>query len=458
MHKLLLYDLHDSDNKLLSEDKYFLQKVFSISFEDIRRELKKEKTLRNNIHFIDAVFNVVDRRCQGYSVNFFSSHTYKKYSNLPLIYNRRIVLECTRQVKLYLIIKTLYTLNLNANASFFEFIDIAKKYSEKKYITLNSCGKDIEYGFNGYTGSDTVSANKLRNAFDRYYSKAMNEQNSSLNLLFSIQDVKTEMKQKNKQRYVKDFLNEFTYDLIINCMSDGFDIRKRLDALARNKKNQNSFRRESKKFVKGLYVIDKNFYPLSNNTVHHPQNDISNFLYYYKKESLFHTTLINHILQNRENIFEDNLSYLLKIPAVPDITPFLKLLLDGHTTPVNDIFLLNYLTEITFPIYASTFFLLLYEYFEHNEEQIICILSDYLQKMKCQYVCPETDVLFRNVERKTATVLGEALIDIYTSNKCFCPKWDHSFRVNINNIGPHSPELPFLQSDISLAYYKFITE
>ena len=78
--------------------------------------------------------------------------------------------------------------------------------------------------------------------------------------------------------------------------------------------------------------------------------------------------------------------------------------------------------------------------------------------MKSQYVCPETDILFQNVERETATILGEALIDTYTSNKYIFSKWDYSFRIAINNIGPHNPELPYLQSDVSLAYYKFITE
>lgn len=456
MNKLSLYDLRDSDNKLLFKDKHFLESVFFISFDDIRKELKKEKALRNNIHFIDALFNIVQRRCWGYSVDLLASATYKKYSNLTLKCSTQTISECNRQMKLYLVIATLYTLNLNTNTNFLEFINVAKKYSSKKYITLNGFEKDVEYGFDGYTGSDTASANKLRNAFDRYYSKAINEQNTSLNCLFSTQATKIEEKLKNKQRYVNAFLNEFTYDLIINCMSDGFDICKRLDALTRNKENQNSFRREAKKFVKGLYIINKNFRPLPNNTTQN--NNSLDLLYYYKRESLFHTTLINYILRNRENIFEDNLSYLLKMPAVPDITPFLELLLGGHIIPPNDKFLLNYLTEITFPIYASTFFLLLCEYFDFNKEQIISILSDYLQNMKCQYVCPETDILFQNVKRETATILGEALIDTYTSNKSLFSKWDHSFRITINNIGPHNPELPYLQSDISLAYYKFIME
>ena len=456
MNKLSLYDLCDSKDKRISKDKLFLESVFLISFDDIREDLIKEKALRNNIHFIDALFNIVQRRCRGYSIDFLKSVTYKKYSNLSLKYNTQTISACNRQMKLYLVIATLYTLNLSTNTIYLEFVNVAKKYASKKYITLNESASDKNYGFDGYTGSDTASANKLRNAFDRYYSKATDEQNKSLNCLFSTQVVKTEKKQKNKQRYVNAFLNEFTYDLIINCMSDGFDICKRLDALIRNKEDQNSFRREAKKFVKGLYIINKNFRPLSNNTAQN--NNSLDLLYYYKKENLFHTTLINYILRNRENVFENNLSYLLEMPVVPDITPFLKLLLNGHTTSLNDEFLLNYLTEITFPIYASTFFLLLCEYFDFNKEQIIGILSDYLQNMKSQYVCPETDILFQNVERETATILGEALIDTYTSNKCLFSKWDHSFRITINNIGPHNPELPYLQSDISLAYYKFIME
>ena len=159
MNKLSLYDLRDSDNKLLFKDKHFLESVFFISFDDIRKELKKEKALRNNIHFIDALFNIVQRRCWGYSVDLLASATYKKYSNLTLKCSTQTISECNRQMKLYLVIATLYTLNLNTNTNFLEFINVAKKYSSKKYITLNDFEKDVEYGFDGYTGSDTASAN-----------------------------------------------------------------------------------------------------------------------------------------------------------------------------------------------------------------------------------------------------------------------------------------------------------
>lgn len=137
-------------------------------------------------------------------------------------------------------------------------------------------------------------------------------------------------------------------------------------------------------------------------------------LYYYSKEAYFHTTLFNYVMSG--DIPLDHLRSLLTLPIVPNLTPFVDLF--------------RFLSDPT-GTYEG--------------------LVEYLIKYPIEFISPASSIDFTSANGKTASLLGNTISEYY--NSPICPtSFDTSFYVNINNIGPETPDLAYIQASIATAY------
>lgn len=426
---------------------------------------------------ISFLYKKVGNACRGYSLSHLKDSLYENYTHRPLRVSWATIDSCEKQLEYHCILQALYNILYFKKQDFKDMLKVAKKYTEKRYYTLNPSNQMIPIKFNGYSGDNNASGNKLRNAFDHLYSRRTSEKplppQSVIEYLwhsrfFTSPDQAPDNTASEKnvtytKRYVSSFIDELSYDLIINSLTGGFNFELKLNSLKRNQQKTEVFRREVQKFMRGLSILDGNFTSIYKyqdilQTSTDTEKNIfvekltDHLLYYYSKEAYFHTTLFNYVMSG--DVPLNHLRSLLTMPVVPNLTPFVDLF-RFLSDPTGTEFLITYLSEVSFPVYSQVFFITLCEYYKFNSDKIYEALVEYLLKYPIEFISPASSIDFNSAKGKTASLLGNAILEYYNS-PIYPTSFDTSFYVNINNIGPETPDLAYIQASIATAYYENI--
>ncbi len=446
----LFNSLEMSDIKLKST-KDFLNTKFTILFDEIGKSIYDHSQKDSSI--IDIIFDAVNTYAYGYSLDNFCESTYLEYTHGNSLLNSRhpLLEKCNEQIKYHCFISSLYTILAIYNKdNYRNYFDVAKGYSSKEYKTLD----DIVY-YSGYEKKPEIE-NKIRSAYDtlcKEYKVVKDTTRKESEYLLSTDEYlrKAFNYKSNSRRMINMFLDEFSFDMIVNQMSGGFHILSKVEAMRINRwKNANNFRRETKRFIERLKIIDRNFRAIKS-------SKIDSLLYYWKRESLFHINALKYLINTNEN--EMCLKYgsnLLAFPTLISLNPFTSLfeeILHMENTKNDLAFIIRYLSEITFPVYTYTFFIALCECFNYSIEDIKNELTLYIDSLSIKMelhddLCLKTDTILH----ENAYKLGEAIVDTFNNN-IRLPYFDNSFYVNINYIGSEGIPLFLRQSSIGLAYY-----
>lgn len=454
MEKFLLYDMKTTDTgKLKPRDRYSNEKDFFINkfripldkIPEINRLINKQD---ETLDIIEVLYRSVYTTCEGYSLKYFATYGYKSYMHTPLKPSLDTLQLCEEQIKRKCILSALYTLEYHKNNTLIPFIEVANTYSTKKHFSIDSFGQNIKLIYEGYSGSKTEAGNKIRNNFDKLYQLAVPliqrlEEERKIDKdckevtypaitesletkifhcktsykdhlpiyagSYLINAVELSIRPENpyKGRFLPNFLSEFTYDLVVNNMDGGFNIDRRLEALARNHHKQEVFRRETRKFINGLIQVEKNFHPLSTSS---KDDIIYNNLYYFKKESIFHTTLFNKVLNKYSNTLINYLTELIDMPIVPNIIPFLDLFSEALRNNHNLKFIILYLTDILFPVFESCFFISLCEHYNYNIDEMYNALQNHIIKNNIHFVIPKDSINLNVASNNDVSIIGESIL------------------------------------------------
>lgn len=493
MDHLLLFELDYKDNNIdfiipsVKDVKDFSENKFKIFIDNMNEtpDFSNNSVTpqsdctdsSNDNPAISFLFKKVGNSCQGYSLSHLKDSLYENYTHRPLPVSWSTIDSCEKQLEYHCILQALYNILYFKKRDFKDMLKVAKKYTEKRYYTLNPTNQMIPIKFNGYSGDNNASGNKLRNAFDHLYLRRTSEKTLTHQSLIEYiwhnrfftsppQDTDNSAPEKNvtyTRRYVSSFIDELSYDLIINSLTGGFNFELRLNSLKRNQQKTEVFRREVQKFMRGLSILDGNLtsiykyqdilqIPLDTEKNTFVEKLTNNLLYYYSKEAYFHTTLFNYIMSG--DIRLNHLRSLLTMPVVPNLTPFVDLF-SFPSDPTDSEFLITYLSEISFPVYSQAFFITLCEHYNFNSDKIYKALVEYLIKYPIEFIFPDPSIDFTSAKGKTASLLGNAILEYYNSPICQT-SFDTSFYVNINDIGPETPDLAYIQASIATAYYENI--
>lgn len=454
-----LFDSIKSTNYELDSTKIFLTNKFIISFDEISKNIADNT--KNATNIIDIIYDSVNAYAYGYSLNTFCKSTYMEYShgNSLLAPKHPLLEKCNEQIKYHCLISSLYTvLAISYKDSYRKYFDIATDYSGKEYLTFDKNGRLSRSFYSGFErNNDTVEVN-IRSAYDtlsnHFKNKPIDDNNemNSFPFIFTDRYLKNAFNYKfDNIRLINSFLEDFSFDLIINQMKGGFDIPSKIRTLCKYRRNHSTyFRRETKRFMEKLKIIDKNFFPFKS-------SNENSLLYYWKRESLFHINIFKYLINTKEEeMLLKHASNLLAFPTLVSFNSFTSLFEEilHMKDKANDLtFIIKYFSEITFPVYTYTFFISLCEYFNYSLVDIKNELSNYLNNSSIKI--ESSDTLSLNTDsivNKGVDSLGEAILDTFSIN-IKSPHFDNSFYININNLGSSQIPIYLKQSSIGLAYY-----
>lgn len=370
---------------------------------------------------------------------------YPNYTHAAFSYDFLTLKACEKQIKLHCIISALYTVYAAESKEYIPLTKLGKMYNNKCYKTVDSTGFYKEFVYEGYDGSNNKAGNRLRSSFDTL--KEFTCRENPTNYLFNCIQVDPD------NRTINEFLKEFSYDMLINQMNGGCHLTQKLNTLKKNLSNRANFRREVKRLISGLNLLDTNFNPYL------PEEDhITTLLYYWKKEALFHIDAVKKLVNSPDGCLICYAEDFLAIPTLVSYKSITTLLIKNLKNCGNSAstkFLLTFLSEITIPVYTHTFFIALFEYHKYNLEHMKIVLEEYIKENS---IWPESDsspIDSNVIERINADTIGQAILDIFNT---FIPSspFDDSFMINLRSIGPDTPDLEYIQTSIATAYYENI--
>ena len=168
-------------------------------------------------------------------------------------------------------------------------------------------------------------------------------------------------------------------------MQHGFNFTKQSkhlnDLLMDSSKSKAVFRREVRRFVDNMNIINYNF--ISSDTTP------TKLLYNIKREVLFHRNMLGYLTSEDNSLrLLPYSSDLLAFPSLPDLKPFITFLIEKieASEPANNIsYIISYLSTITIPVFTYSFYISLIEYMKrynksHNE--MISLIADYLSDIQ----------------------------------------------------------------------------
>lgn len=453
-----LFDTLESSDYKWKEMKDFLAYKFNISFNEISKNISYNT--KNSDNVINSIYDSVNLCAFGYSLDTFCDTTYREYSygDCLLNANQSLLEKCNEQIKYYCLISSLYTIYAIYNKDNYKrLFEVAINYSDKKYLTLDKKNILSTQFYFGYEKGNHKIEERIRSAYDLLCTSSKSKKSNKENikqekLLFTDEYLKKAFNYKEDRfRLINEFLDEFSFDLIVNQMQGGFHLLSKIKTLQKYRGEKSSnFRRETIRFMNGLKIIDKNFYPSKS-------NEIESLLYYWKRESLFHINIFKYLTNTKENkVLLKHASDLLAFPTLISLEPFTFLFeqilhMDNHVK--NFKFIIKYLSEITFPVYTYTFFIALCEYFHYSLEDIRKELNNYIETLSIKMELSDTLSLNTDsLQRENADNLGEAILDTFI-NGIRLPYFDNSFKINLDYI--NSDGIPFFieQSSLGFSYY-----
>lgn len=480
-----LFNSTDLPDLYLDETKAFLSEKFLISFDSISSDIIRnmENPMRN---IVDDIYSAVYSNALGFSLDMINNTTYGVYTRTYqlLSTNRILMKELDFQIKLHCIISTLYTLSSILEASYEPLISLPIQYVNKKY-DIGSKRNLKEALFEGYSTADITLTGKLRYAYnslifpiptisdnsslvaklpDNPSDKDLNNADNNAfskyancylaNAFNFTKKINDSNNRKKEPLYcIQSFLKEFSLDLLVNQMHDGFNIIKKLHTLEKNRQKPYDFRRETRRFLEGLTTIENNFFSIGTDPL----------LYNWKKESLFHLNMLTSLIDPKNDFigvpYTEN---LFSFPTMTSFSPLMTLLKNTIKTSKNSdniLFLLNYLSGITIPVFTYTFFIAICNYFKYSFEEICEILIQYLQSHQISMDDNKYSTTPHDLNTKNIDLIGNALCKTYFSPPfSYIEPFDFSCPIpkNLDTDNLDNNYLEYIQSDLGLHYYQCI--
>ncbi len=480
-----LFNSTNLPDSYLDKTKTFLSEKFLISFDSISSDIKRnmENPMGN---IVDNIYSAVYSNAIGFSFDMVNDTTYGVYTHTDrlLSTNYTLIKELDLQIKLHCIISTLYTLSSILEASYGPLISLPIQYANKKY-DIGSNRNLKEALFEGYSPADTTLTGKLRYAYnslifpiptvsdnsnmdDKLPDNPSDEDlNNVGNNAFSkcancylanAFNFTKKINDSNNHKieslyYIQSFLNEFSLDLLVNQMHDGFNLIKKLHTLEKNRQKPYAFHRETRRFLDGLTTIENNFFSIGTDPL----------LYNWKKESLFHLNMLTSLIDPKNDfIGVPYTEILLNFPTMTSFSPLMTLLKNTIKTAKNSdniLFLLNYLSGITIPVFTYTFFIAICDYFKYSFEEICEILIQYLQNHQISMDDNKYSTTPHDLNKENIDLIGNALCKTYFSPPfSYIEPFEFSFPIpkNLDNDNLDNDHLEYIQSDLGLHYYQRI--
>lgn len=494
----------------------FLTDKFQISFDTIINDCQKDSSTKN---VIDKLYDAIYRNAYGYSLEMFNDTTFGEFTHLRnmLTTDHKLLNDFDDQIKLHCIISALYTIcAIIESSSYISLVDLPNDYSEKEYLKPFVKKR---FSTKGYKKADKELIDRFRDSFESLtkpdhtfhpdpdykrntpvegkfdllndYSCNLYILNASCNhcisnaLNYSISD---------STYQIGTFLAEFSFDLLINQMQIGFQIPRKIQTISKHQIDKaaflrelknlepesedflckdkifhqkvNNFRRETSNFITNLNIIENNFTTTDNSLV-------GSLLYNWKKEKVFHINMLTY-LTRQERTFNsskyfpyecppalfEHATELLNFPTITSMSTFhafFESLLKTEMPKEHLQFLLNYLSEITFPVFTYTFFIALCEYFQYSLPKLKEILSAYIRQHSIYMETFSQTLFVQTIKHEKTDILGDAILRTFYSAVTIPPEpFDDSFSVNIIPMNENAYDLYQVQSSCGLAYYENI--
>lgn len=436
--------------------KHFLSEKFLISFDSIKDIISKCEAYNFTSTIVDNTYNAVYINAYGYSLSMVNNTTYGVYTrkfNL-LSTDNTLISNLDSQIKFHCIIEALYTVCALLDNKTIPLSQLPITYTTKGY--KNNRDKELKYPFLNYSSADNECVKTFRRAYNalldplsrEFTNKTKSAKEKSINCLLA-----------NALNYSKDsssiqiqgFLNEFSFDLLVNQTQIGFNLVNKLKAIQNNKYRPSYFRREVRRFLTGMQTIDDNFRSVS--------GDIDSLLYNWKKDHLFHLRMLSYLIScHNNNIDSAYAEKLLVFPTLASFSPLTTLLEElSSTTPnkENILFLLGYLSEITIPVFSYAFFISLYESLNNSLEDMQKILTTYLRKHSVQMESNQYADTTEQLNSSSIEQIGNILLYTYEEFPfLYLPHFDFSFTYNLPCNKEEISDPKYIQSDIGIKYYE----
>ena len=460
MDRFSLIDVQNlsSETPEILKIKNFLEK-FYIRFDNISHPFKIHDS-----RDISDLINYICDECDGISFTAFTLMTYSEYTHSNYHFSSDSLFALEKQVIYHCLIVSLYTiLDFRSRHDYKRLTEILTKYRSKTYASLSDTG---------YDAKDNSSANRFRTAFDKLdeLNTLENFGESQSDYFYKTINIRTEKDSiNNTVRCINSFLDEFTYDMIRNTFNQGFNITQKLSLLQKlnlsqklspspSKQNTNNYHREIRRFLDKLHQLDNNFIPTS-------KLNVLNYLYYYKKERLFHTKSISYIFKYQSIIPPQLYGDLIDIPWFFDATPLFDIVADMSTAKVleqNIHFALSLFTEACVPIFEYIYFIALCESYNYSlEDMEKSLLAFFNNEEDFQFDNLNQSFIFGNElltkESICIDYLGNALLENFSIKN-----YSYSIDTSFSNCRPinwgNSQEIQFEQALSLLKYFKDIIE
>lgn len=483
---LSLFPTSSSEEILYINTKYFLQDKFFIDFDSIIKDTHHSLSIEDK-HLFDSLYKYLEQYAYGYSLDMFSDTTYSEYTHTykTLFSNHSLLKNLNTQIKFFAIIMAYYTLSATTKLSCIPLLDCAIQYSQKNYVKLDNNFQATTFNFSDFCKADKETARKIRNSYNKLKKEVSQFSSSDTSLTpyiteyTDIEEAKEHVKQllshpttisdpylagsintciSAKHTNIGEFLSEFSFDLIVNRMQHGFNFTKQSkhlnDLLMDSSKSKAVFRREVRRFVDNMNIINYNF--ISSDTTP------TKLLYNIKREVLFHRNMLGYLTSEDNSLrLLPYASDLLAFPSLPDLKPFITFLIEKieASEPANNIsYIISYLSTITIPVFTYSFYISLIEYMKrynkaHNE--MISLIADYLSDI--QIDDPQLEYHSELITDAKADSLGSALAS-HTYPFVLQEYFDRSFNLNIDTNWSTIADLYHLQDSLASMYYRNIIQ
>lgn len=417
---------NEISDKLLKIERY-LSDRFYIPFNKIYTNFLDGET-----QTLDELYKIIDDSICGLLLTDFSQMIYPYYTHssfpTPVSFD-----DLEKQIKDYCMISILYSIKSSLSKDdFSHYIDILTRYNLKNPNRV-------------YSPTDNKSADNFRNAFDRLYNETNNPPYYQTpkdtayiqNLYATCKNTDTrEFKKKillsNKhytylsdaldltkintntgsKRCINDFLCEFSYDMLFNSMGNGFNISNKLSTLSSSLKSKYNFNRQTKQFINKLATLNNSFKPYTDTYT------TDDYMYFFKKEELFHTNALFKIILNHDIISPDLFQEVLAMPFLFDLDPICNLINHLKNEPIkNSKFMLSYINELYIPIYKYTLLISLYKIFEGSLKNIEPLLDTYCNTLSIlSFKTIDLDDLY-NFPNNHINTLGLTILNVFKHYK-----------------------------------------
>lgn len=486
---LSLFPTSSSEEISYINTKYFLQNKFFIDFDSIIEDTHHSLPTEGK-HLFDSLYKYLEQYAYGYSLDMFSDTTYPEYTHTykSLFSNHSLLKNLNKQIKFFAIIMAYYTLSATTKLSCIPLLDCAIQYSRKNYVKLDNNFQATTFSFSNFRKADKETARKIRNSYNKLKKEvaqfsSFSSSDTTLTPYITdytdVEETKEHVQQLlsqptaisapclagsintcigAKHSNIGEFLSEFSFDLIVNRMQHGFNFAKQAkhlnDLLMDSSKSKAVFRREVRRFVDNMNIINYNF--ISSDTTP------ANLLYNIKREVLFHRNMLGYLTSEDNSLrLLPYASELLTFPSLPDLKPFITFLIEkiDASEPTNNIrYIISYLSKITIPVFTYSFYIALIEYmkrYNKSHDEMISLIADYLSDIQIDN--PQLEYHSELITDAKADSLGSALAS-HTYPFILQEYFDRSFNLNIDTNWSTIADLYHLQDSLASMYYRNIIQ